>query len=281
LKEPVEILRDRWGIAHVYAKSEHDLFFAQGYNAASDRLFQLELWRRRALGTCAEILGRRELKADTASRLFKFRGDLGAELSHYHPRGESIVMAFVEGVNARVAETEKDPRLLPLEFRLLGLQPGRWTPEVVISRHQGLLANAAQELNNGRAVGRVGAEKVKELSWFRPGNPVLALDPAIDVGLLDENLLELYEAFKGTIRFTSADPAATARNAGDAPGDLATTSAAESTLWRLGIDIGSNNWTVSAVARCRVSRSWRMTRIARLPCLPCATGSTWRHPGGM
>jgi len=245
LKEPVEILRDRWGIAHIYAKNEHDLFFAQGYSAACDRLFQLELWRRHALGTCAEVFGRRELKADTASRLFRFRGDLSAELSLYHPRGESIVKAFVEGVNARIDEAEQNPDLLPLEFRLLGLRPGRWTPEVVISRHQGLLANATQELSNGRAVGRVGTEKVKELSWFRPGDPVLALDPAIEVGLLDENILELYEAFKGTLRFTSADLVATARRAEETPETVATYFPAESAFWRLGIDVGSNNWTVS------------------------------------
>ena len=48
LKQPVEILKDRWGIAHIYAKNESDLFFAQGYNVASDRLFQLEMWRRRS-----------------------------------------------------------------------------------------------------------------------------------------------------------------------------------------------------------------------------------------
>ena len=60
LTEPVEILRDRWGINHIYAANERDLFFAQGYAAARDRLFQFELWRRQATGTVAEILGRKE-----------------------------------------------------------------------------------------------------------------------------------------------------------------------------------------------------------------------------
>jgi penicillin G amidase len=58
LSEPVEIIKDRWGISHIYAKSEADLFFAQGYNVARDRLFQLEMWRRQATGTVAEILGK-------------------------------------------------------------------------------------------------------------------------------------------------------------------------------------------------------------------------------
>ncbi|HEY8055364.1 MAG TPA: penicillin acylase family protein, partial [Terriglobales bacterium] len=53
LEQPVTILRDHWGIAHIYAQNEHDLFFAQGYNVAHDRLFQLEMWRRQATGTLA------------------------------------------------------------------------------------------------------------------------------------------------------------------------------------------------------------------------------------
>src|ERR1700720_1284771 len=80
LEHPVEILRDHWGIAHIYARSENDLFFAQGYNVASDRLFQLEMWRRQAPGTVAEILGKKELKRDIGNRLFRYRGDLTQEL---------------------------------------------------------------------------------------------------------------------------------------------------------------------------------------------------------
>src|SRR5271163_269558 len=69
LQQPVEILRDKWGVSHIYAKNEHDLFFTQGYNVARDRLFQLELWRRQATGTMAEIAGKQELKRDIGNRL--------------------------------------------------------------------------------------------------------------------------------------------------------------------------------------------------------------------
>src|SRR5205807_1520572 len=85
LSQPVEILRDRWGVAHIYAKNESDLFFVQGYNVARDRLFQLELWRRQATGTVAEILGSKEIKRDIGNRLFMYRGDLEQELKWYHP----------------------------------------------------------------------------------------------------------------------------------------------------------------------------------------------------
>src|SRR5215471_18734975 len=102
LSQPVEILRDANGISHIYARNEHDLFFAQGYVAAADRLFQLELWRRQATGTVAELLGPRELERDIGARLFKFRGEMQTELAHYHPHGTAIVRAFVDGINAYI-----------------------------------------------------------------------------------------------------------------------------------------------------------------------------------
>src|SRR5437773_12307612 len=117
LAEPVEILRDRWGLNHIYARNEGDLFFAQGYAAVRDRLFQFEMWRRQATGTVAEIFGPKELKRDIGTRLHMFRGDLKAELNWYHPRGEAIVTAFVDGVNAAVAEALRRPDDLPLDFK--------------------------------------------------------------------------------------------------------------------------------------------------------------------
>src|SRR5579871_2445303 len=141
LSQPVEIIRDHWGISHIYASNEADLFFAQGFNAARDRLFQLEMWRRQATGTLAEILGPRSVKRDQGNRLFRFRGDLTQELNWYHPHGAAIVQAFVNGINAYIAETEKNPQLLTPEFKMLGIAPGKWTPAVVVSRFNGLLDN--------------------------------------------------------------------------------------------------------------------------------------------
>jgi len=138
LTQPVEIIKDRWGISHIYAKNENDLFFAQGFNTARDRLFQLELWRRQATGTVAEILGPRELKRDIGNRLFMYRGDMKQELGWYHPHSAAIIQAFADGINAYIAETERNPALLTPEFKMLGITPGRWTPPVVISRFNGL-----------------------------------------------------------------------------------------------------------------------------------------------
>ena len=87
LEAAVDIYRDQWGVNHIYAQNQNDLFFAQGYAAAKDRLFQFEIWRRQATGTTAEILGPQEIERDYGTRLFRFRGDMTAEMQHYHPEG--------------------------------------------------------------------------------------------------------------------------------------------------------------------------------------------------
>lgn len=247
LSQPVEILKDRWGISHIYAKNEADLFFAQGYNVARDRLFQLELWRRQATGTVSEILGRRELKRDIGNRLFMYRGDLQRELNWYHPRGAAIIEAFVNGVNAYIAETQKNPALLTPEFKMLGITPGKWTPAIVISRFNGLLANIDEEMNIALAVHAIGAAKVKDLEYFQPADPDLKLDPAIDASLLSKDILDLYHAFRTPIKFAPDELAAAYRDNTRLVASLNETVETPSAVdlsQRLQ-DIGSNNWIVS------------------------------------
>jgi penicillin G amidase len=242
--EPVEIIKDRWGISHIYAKNESDLFFAQGYNVARDRLFQLEIWRRQATGTVAEILGKSELKRDIGNRLFMFRGDLSQESNWYHPHGAAIIQAFVDGINAYIAETERDPSLLTPEFKMLGIKPGKWTPAVVISRFNGLLGNVEQEVRLASAIHAIGVDKVKDIMYFQPADPNLEIDPAIDASLLSNDILALYHAFRTPLKFTPDELLPEYRNQRAAlrldgeienpidPSDL-----------RQGI--GSNNWVVS------------------------------------
>ena len=75
LRQPVDILFDRWGVPHIYAKDTHDLFFTQGWITARDRLFQLDLWRRIGSGKLAEVLGPSALPRDRMSRMMRYRGD--------------------------------------------------------------------------------------------------------------------------------------------------------------------------------------------------------------
>jgi penicillin amidase len=244
LRNPVEVIRDKWGINHIYAANTHDLFFMQGYLAAKDRLFQFEIWRRQATGTIAEILGPKEIKRDIGTRLFIFRGDMNTGMEHYHPEGKEIIHAYTDGVNRYIAEILENPENLPIEFKLLNIKPKPWTPEVVISRHQGLLGNIKRELNTGRAVAKIGTEKVRKLMWFHPKKPKLELDPAITSELLDEDILGLYNAYRKKVQFLPSDIDPAYRNQDLAANmlnqDILNTDEKES-----GLSIGSNNWIVS------------------------------------
>jgi penicillin amidase len=240
LTEPVEMIRDQWGINHIYAKNQKDLFFAQGYAAAKDRLFQFEIWRRQATGTVAEILGERELKRDIGTRLFKFRGNMTTEMNHYHNDGEEIITAYTNGVNAYIDDILKTPENLPIEFKLLNIQPEKWTPDVVVSRHQGLLGNIDEELEIGRAVAKIGSERVKKLTWFHPKEPNINLDPKINSDLLEHDILELYHAYRQTVKFLPEDVIPEFRTTESAIALLQMNETENDSL-----AIGSNNWVVS------------------------------------
>ena len=239
LTDEVEVLRDNFGINHIYANNQQDLFFMQGYLAAKDRLFQFEIWRRQATGTVAEIFGAEELDRDIGTRLFKFRGDIKKELNHYHDDGYEIVSSFVSGVNKYIEEVNNNPELLPIEFKALGIKPDLWTNEVVISRHQGLLGNIGQELNIGRAVSLIGEEKVKELMWFHPKEPSLKLDEKITYDDLNQDILRLYNAYRRPIKFKSHYVLDKYR----AKDKIADNN--ESNLISDTYSIGSNNWALS------------------------------------
>ena len=83
LDEPAEIVVDEWGVPHIYAATHYDAFFVQGFNAARDRLWQIDLWRRRGLGQLSEVLGEAYLQQDQAARLFLYRGDMYREWLAY------------------------------------------------------------------------------------------------------------------------------------------------------------------------------------------------------
>ena len=190
LDSAVEVRRDPWGVPHIYARTAHDVFFAQGYVAAQDRLFQMEIWRRAGEGRLAEVLGRRYFVRDRLARLFKFRGDMSAEWKSYAPDAKALVTAFVSGVNAYIDEVRANPSKLPIEFSIVGFLPERWTPEVPLTRATSLsgVANGTSELLRARLVAQVGAKRAAELL---PTFPAHALDPApgLDFGGLDPSAL--------------------------------------------------------------------------------------------
>ena len=174
LKQSVEVLRDRWGVAHIYAKNQHDLFFAQGYIAAQDRLFQMELWKRSGQGRLAEILGPSALLRDVNARLLEYRGDMKAEYESYSPDTKEILDAFTSGINAYIASRSGN---LPIEFQIAGFKPEPWKPEDCLNRMAAfsMTGNSWDELEHAQAVAAVGKDKASHLFDF---DPAVTLDPA-------------------------------------------------------------------------------------------------------
>jgi penicillin G amidase len=192
LKEPVEILRDRWGVPHIYAKNQADLFFAQGYMSAKDRLYQIDLWRRAGQGKLAEVRGSSAVGRDRIARLLRFRGDWNQEWSSYAPDAREIITAFTNGINAYIRSLNGKQ---PLEFTRAGYDPGLWTPEDVVSRAAALevVVNIDREIERARSMARYGAAITEK---FIPTDPFvkLTLSPDVDLRAIPEELLEDYNA---------------------------------------------------------------------------------------
>ncbi len=130
LQAPVTVIRDNWGIPHIYASNSHDLFFAQGYVHAQDRFWQMEFWRRIGSGRLAEILGEEALDRDRFIRTVGWHRTAAQELAQLDPEVRAVLEAYAEGVNAYISSHRGR---LGLEFTLLGLtgvkfEPEPWTP---------------------------------------------------------------------------------------------------------------------------------------------------------
>jgi len=178
LQQEVTVLRDRWGVAHIYARNQHDLFFAQGFVAAQDRLFQMELWKRSGQGRLAEIMGPAALPRDISARLLSYRGDMNAEYESYSRDTREILESFTAGINAYIT-TRIAPggQGLPLEFQIAGFQPEPWKPIDCLNRMAAfsMTGNAFAELGHAQAAAMVGADAASLLFDF---DPPVKLDPA-------------------------------------------------------------------------------------------------------
>ena len=191
LAAPAEIRIDRWGVPHIYARSARDAFFLQGYNAARDRLWQIDLWRKRGLGLLARDFGPDFAEQDRAARLFLYRGDMAAEWAAYGASAKSDTEAFVSGVNAYVDEILSGRRPLPREFRIAGTRPDRWAAEDVVRiRSHGLTRNAGMEATRAQILckGGPGADRLfKKLEPDWNSKVPEGLDPcAIPANVLDD-----------------------------------------------------------------------------------------------
>jgi penicillin G amidase len=182
LHEPVEIIRDKWGVTHIYARNQDDMFFAQGYVVGQDRLWQLYMWRMGREGRLAEILGSAAFERDQQTRLGMFRGPYDdKEWTSYHPDGKKIFTAWTNGLNAYITQNINN---LPVEFKLTGLKPDLWKPETPLLRSA---SGDGGELALARLVRRLG---VKEATRQRMPDPwsEIVVPEGLDLSLIADDI---------------------------------------------------------------------------------------------
>ena len=191
LTAPVEILRDRWGVPHIYAQGALDLWFAQGYVHAQDRLWQMEFNRRLGHGRMAEIFGSRALHTDRLLRLVGFSRAAAADLAHMGEGARQALEAYAHGVNAWMAVGR-----LPLEFRLLRFRPAPWqvTDTLVWGKMIGwsMSINWPSEVVHSAMVERLGPKRAAKLQGDYPAD-----NPSV---LPTQASLQMFEHFLAQLR---------------------------------------------------------------------------------
>ncbi len=238
LKAPAQILVDVWGIPHLYAGNEQDLFFLQGFNAARDRLWQIDLWRKRGLGLLAKDFGPAYAEQDKALRLFLYRGDMTTEWAAYGPKAKTYAEAFVAGVNAYVADVKSGKRPLPIEFRIAGTTPDLWSAEDVVRvRSHGLTRNVASEVKRSLVACAAGLEADRFRVKLEPAWTTKVPD-GLDPCSVPKAVLAAYDLATRPVKFAAATDQRAAL-AHDPDTYLAEADQQRDT-------IGSNNWVIAA-----------------------------------
>ena len=186
---PVEIIRDRWDVPHIYARSEADALFAQGFVHAQERLWQMDFNRRLVAGRLSEILGSVALPLDRWMRILGLRRSTEGQESMFDPGLRSLIERYIAGINAVIA---KDP--LPVEFDLLGFSPEPWS--VMDSLSWGkmmawtLCVNWEAEVLRARLIAKLGPEKAAELETpFFEGGPRV-IPPGMDYSCIGSEALQ-------------------------------------------------------------------------------------------
>ncbi|MER6951899.1 penicillin acylase family protein [Nonomuraea sp. NPDC000554] len=200
LRQPVELVVDRWGVPHIYAQNTDDLFLAQGFNAARDRLFQIDLWRRRGLGELSAVFGPAYVEQDKATRMFLYRGDMDREWASYGPVAKQAATRFTEGINAYVRRLARNPERTPPEFRRLGYEPALWRPEDVVRiRSHGISKNVYSEVLRSLVV-CAGGVKASEALWRLEPERRTVVPEGLDPCAVPMDVLRTYElATRGVV----------------------------------------------------------------------------------
>src|SRR5438034_6561806 len=195
-----EVLRDSYGVPHIYAQTAHDLFYLQGYVTAQDRLFQMDLYRRAGAGRLAEVLGDGGLDAHRSMRTHGLARVAAAEVRLLRDETREALQAFADGVNKFL---EQHGDALPVEFVLLGYRPERWSPTdtILIGKLQVFDAagNETQELLRADIALRLGTGALATRMPDPAGRSATVVDerawglvsPLLSAGSLDKGIAAL------------------------------------------------------------------------------------------
>ncbi|HEY6957722.1 MAG TPA: penicillin acylase family protein [Candidatus Limnocylindria bacterium] len=216
LHDRAEVLRDRYGVPHIFAADDHDMVFLQGYVTAQDRLWQMDVYRRAAEGRLAEIFGDPALESDTELRTIGLARAAKADLAVASPHATLDLQAYADGVNKFL---EQHGDALPVEFLILGYKPEPWSPvdSLAIAKLQlhDAAGNYEQEILRADIAERLGTAALQ----------TLMPDP--------------------TTVLTSVDERAWAAVAADLSPDARTSDALDAFLPGAGEGLGSNCWVLS------------------------------------
>ena len=226
LNKPVEIIIDKYGVPHIYAQDHYDVFFAQGFNAARDRLWQIDTWRRRGLGQLSEVLGPSYLEQDRANRLFLYRGDMYREWLSYGSDAKKISESFINGINAYIDHIQDNPDKLPIEFNILEYKPSKWeASDVVRIRSHGLWRNVENEVLRTKLLCN---HNIKQLQQWKKLEPEwnITFPDNFDACSFQGDILETYILATGPVLFSNINLNSNLMHFRDE-------------------SLGSNNWAVS------------------------------------
>ncbi|WP_391117950.1 penicillin acylase family protein [Psychrobacillus sp. L3] len=166
LDADVKVVRDEYGVPHIKATSDADLYRAQGFVQAQDRLFQMDLARRQASGKLSEVVGEAAVNTDKFFRTFSLRDAAERSYDGYNVEAKEVLKRYAEGVNEFIAFAKKDGEL-SYEFKLLGYEPEEWTPidSLTIGKYMAydLGGNWSSLAIRHWALNVLGEDKAKEL----------------------------------------------------------------------------------------------------------------------
>lgn len=197
LHETVEILTDIYGVPHIYAQNEDDLYFAQGYIHAQERLWQMELNRRLGAGRLSEIFGSISIETDRFCRRLGMHRSAAMDAEQLPAHSKRVVESYAQGVNTFI---ERNQSKLPVEFTILRFKPEPWKPADTIqwAKMMGwnLGGNWETELIRAQIIANVGVERAAKLeAGYDPDHPLI-VPPGVAYQGINAGLLDQYMQIK-------------------------------------------------------------------------------------